>query len=211
MCPSRQDPASDESVAAVADALDALAMLRRGRGLPGPGGPWMRGPGGRGRGPGGGEADGPGPFGGGGRGGWPQGGPHDAESGDGEHRGHGPHGRGPGGRGRMMAVHRALAVLAASDEPMSITDLGAAIGIDQPRASRVVQMLQHEGLVRREPDPSDARRTRIVVTSRGRGHADEHRERRAAPVAEALATLDEAERRQLATLLARVVEAWPRA
>ncbi|SDH47774.1 DNA-binding transcriptional regulator, MarR family [Agrococcus jejuensis] len=111
----------------------------------------------------------------------------------------------------MMAVHRALAVLAASDEPMSITDLGAAIGIDQPRASRVVQMLQHEGLVRREPDPSDARRTRIVVTAKGRGHADEHRERRAAPVAEALAALEPSERQQLAALLARVVAAWPRA
>lgn len=111
----------------------------------------------------------------------------------------------------MMAVHRALAVLAAAEQPMSITDLGTAIGIDQPRASRVVQMLQHEGLVRREADPSDARRTRIAVTAKGRSHADAHRERRAAPVAEALATLDPAERQQLAALLARVVEAWPRA
>ncbi|QCR20375.1 MarR family winged helix-turn-helix transcriptional regulator [Agrococcus sp. SGAir0287] len=111
----------------------------------------------------------------------------------------------------MLAVHRALAVLAASEQPMSITDLGAAIGIDQPRASRVVQMLQHEGLVRREPDPSDARRTRIVVTAKGRAHADAHRERRAAPVAEALAVLAPEERQQLAALLSRVVEAWPRA
>lgn len=181
----------------------------------------MRGPGSLGRGgtdrP---DPGGPGPFGHGrGRGGWPPRRPHDADGVDDQAREHGEHGggglgaegRGPGGRARMMAVHRALAVLAAAEQPMSITDLGAAIGIDQPRASRVVQMLQHEGLVRREADPSDARRTRIAVTAKGRSHADAHRERRAAPVAEALATLDPAERQQLAALLARVVEAWPRA
>ncbi|WP_425546344.1 MarR family winged helix-turn-helix transcriptional regulator [Agrococcus versicolor] len=108
-------------------------------------------------------------------------------------------------------MHRALTVLSSADQPMSITDLGTAIGIDQPRASRVVQMLQAEGHVRRESDPSDARRTRIAVTAKGRAHADAHRERRAAPVAEALEALDADERAQLAHLLARLVEAWPRA
>lgn len=110
----------------------------------------------------------------------------------------------------MLGIHRVLTVLADAPSPMSITEVGVAIGVDQPRASRLVQALQDEGLVRREPDPRDARRATIVLTERGRAHASERRARRAEPVAQALATLTPEEREQLAGLLARLAEAWPR-
>ena len=39
---------------------------------------------------------------------------------------------------------------------MSVTELATEIGVDQPRASRLVQAAVHEGLVVREADPDDA-------------------------------------------------------
>ena len=51
--------------------------------------------------------------------------------------------------------------------PLSVSELGDAVGVDQPRASRLVQQGVELGLVRREADPDDARRTRIALTDQG--------------------------------------------
>ena len=97
-----------------------------------------------------------------------------------QHHGHGgpPWGGGPriGGPARM----RLLEALAAASHPLSVGEIAEAVGVDQPRASRLVQQAFQLGLVRREADPDDARRTRVALTDAGaalgRGFRGERRE-----------------------------------
>ncbi len=130
-----------------------------------------------------------------------------------------PGGRGGpgGGRGpwefRMGPVARArlLAMLVAADRPMSVTELAGAIGVDQPRASRLVQASVDEGLVVREADPDDARRTRLRITDEGRAavHAASSNRRRA--IEAALDGFSDDDRDRFADLLARFADGLRRA
>lgn len=179
--------------AADLDAIVAALAQLRGRQRPpfGPGGPGgAGGPHGRG-GPGGrvGHDDlrGHGPFG--------HGGPF------------GPHARFGGGPARM----RLLDALATASHPLSVSEVGAAIGVDQPRASRLIQQAVELGLVQREADPEDARRTRVALTEQGariaRGFRGERRER----LETALAGFTADESAELARLLSKLAAAWPQA
>jgi DNA-binding MarR family transcriptional regulator len=168
-----------------------------------------------------------------------EGGPHDPLGHGADAAGHGPHGGrgGPWGRGGhghfpadgggwpqgmppwMAGAHgrfagparlRLLEALAAASEPLSVSALAERIGVDQPRASRLVQQSVDLGLVRREADPDDARRTRIVLTDQGsailRGFRGDRRE----AVQSALGAFTEEERAELARLLTKLAESWPR-
>lgn len=109
-----------------------------------------------------------------------------------------------GGPARM----RMLEALAAAPAPLSVSDLGAAIGVDQPRASRLVQQGVAHGFVRREADPDDARRTRIALTDDGRAVARGMRGERREALGKALAAFTEHEREQLARLLNKLADNW---
>lgn len=138
--------------------------------------------------------------------------------------GHGPHHGGPrfgpgglhgappwaagprlGGPARL----RLLEALAAAARPLSVSEVGEAIGVDQPRASRLVQQAVELGLVRREVDPDDARRTRIALTDEGRALVRGFRGERREAVDSALASFTDAERAELARLLTKLADAWP--
>ena len=176
---------SADPVAAVEAALGAF----RGRG---PGGPSGFGP------------SGPGPFGHGPFGG--HGGPFGGHA----HRDHGGPRRpgGPAGRGGHAALRLLLAL--ASHGPSSVSDLAAAIGVDQPRASRLVQAAVDAGHVRRDVDPSDARRSILVITESGRAALSTVLDHRRTAIERALADFTPAEREQFARLLTRFAEAWAR-
>jgi DNA-binding MarR family transcriptional regulator len=151
----------------------------------------------------------------------------------GHEHGHGPHpGRGayPGpwghgdrggfgpppwmerGRGRFggPARLRLLDALAAASDPLTVSEAAEAIGVDQPRASRLVQQAVAEGLVRREADPDDARRTRIALTDAGSAIVGRFRGERRDAVRTALEGFSDDERTELARLLAKLADAWPR-
>lgn len=184
----RSVPAPDDAeIDAIADALSRLRALRR------PAGPFtvpLRGaPDGHGRDElhhhtHGGRHGGPGPFG-------------------------GPRGAG-GGRMAGLARLRMLEALAAASHPLSVSEIGDAIGVDQPRASRLVQQAVELELVRREADPDDARRTRIALTDAGRAFAQGVRGERRAALGGALSAFTDAERVELARLLGKLADAWPR-
>jgi DNA-binding MarR family transcriptional regulator len=106
-------------------------------------------------------------------------------------------------RAGPMASLRLLATLDAADRPMSVTELAGAIGVDQPRASRLVQAAVTEGLVEREADPDDARRTRIRLTASGRAAVHDATSHRRRAIEAALEGFTEEERLQFATLFAR--------
>ncbi|GAA5085506.1 hypothetical protein GCM10025760_04440 [Microbacterium yannicii] len=110
-----------------------------------------------------------------------------------------------GGPARM----RLLEALAAASHPLSVGEIAEAVGVDQPRASRLVQQAVQLDLVRREADPDDARRTRVALTDAGtrlvRGFRGERREAMDA----ALAAFTDDERAELARLLTKLADSWP--
>lgn len=118
------------------------------------------------------------------------------------HGGHGMRG-GP-------ALLRLLSALARGEAPLGVGEIGEAIGVDQPRASRLVAQAVETGLVRREVDPRDARRTRVALTEEGRAVVGRFREAQRDGIAIALEGFSAAEQEQLARLLTRLADAWPR-
>jgi DNA-binding MarR family transcriptional regulator len=104
---------------------------------------------------------------------------------------------------------RLLEALAAASHPLSVGEIAQAVGVDQPRASRLVQQAVDMGLARREADPDDARRTRVALTDAGthlvRGFRGERRE----AVDAALASFTAEERAELARLLTKLADSWP--
>ncbi len=103
---------------------------------------------------------------------------------------------------------RMLEALAAASAPLSVSEIGEAVGVDQPRASRLVQQGVELGLVLREADPADARRTRIALTEEGRRIAQGMRGQRRRAVGQALESFSDEEQRELARLLAKLVDSW---
>jgi DNA-binding MarR family transcriptional regulator len=101
-----------------------------------------------------------------------------------------------------------LAVLAAAG-PTSVSDLAEAIGVDQPRASRLVQAAIAAGHVRREADPNDARRSILIITDAGRALLTETHDHRRAAIETALEGFSDGERAEFARLFTRFVAAWP--
>ncbi|MGL3150220.1 MarR family winged helix-turn-helix transcriptional regulator [Microbacterium sp. A82] len=145
--------------------------------------------------------------------------PHDQRTHD-EHAGHGHGHRGgrgfgpppwAGGHGPRFggpALVRMLDALSAASAPLSVSALGEAIGVDQPRASRLVQQGVQRGLVLREADPDDARRTRIALTDEGRRIARGVRGERREALGRALETFSDEESRELARLLNKLADNW---
>jgi DNA-binding MarR family transcriptional regulator len=135
---------------------------------------------------------------------WMHGGPH-----------RGSHGRGmppwgPQARFAGPARLRLLEALVAASGPLTVSAIADAVGVDQPRASRLVQQAVDMGLVRREADPDDARRTRIVLTDTGSALVRGFRGDRRETIASALDGFTDAERSELARLLTKLADAWPR-
>jgi len=135
----------------------------------------------------------------------------------GEHGDHGAHGgphadphapgAGPwGSRAEAPARLRMLEALASG--PLSVSALGEAIGVDQPRASRLVQQGVERGWLRREADPDDARRTRIVLTDEGRRMGRGVRGDRREALRSAMSALTAEEQAEFARLLAKVAANW---
>lgn len=150
-----------------------------------------------------------GPVGFGGPGG---GGPHGHHGRHGMPERPGPDGPGPFGFGvgRMagLARMRMLDALAGASHPLSVGEIGEAIGVDQPRASRLIQQGVELGLVRREADPDDARRTRVALTDEGARLVSGFRGQRRAHLDRALRDFSDAERAELARLLTKLAAAW---
>ena len=198
---ARQDP-----VAEIESALAQLRLAQR-----------------HGRGPRGGP-----PFGGGGfPGHLGHGGGHDENPGErdgpephgmhlrpefGHRRGHSPMG-GPHARrlGDALGAARFRLLERLVQGSASISELADAIGVDQPRASRLVADAAAHGYVERTPDPSDARRTVVQLSASGREFLASMKDSRRSAVTNALDGFTDEETATFAALLSRFVAAWPAA
>ena len=67
-----------------------------------------------------------------------------------------------------LSFARIRAVRRVAKRPMSMKELAAALDIDPPNATTVVDDLETLGLVRRRPHPTDRRAKLVEATAKGR-------------------------------------------
>ena len=102
--------------------------------------------------------------------------------------------------------HYRLLTSLLGDGPASQADLGRRTAIHLSDMVAALNELEKSGYVRRVPDPADRRRNIISITDAGVRRAAELAERVSEIQEALLAPLDEDERRQLTTLLAKLYE-----
>ncbi|TDD57540.1 MarR family transcriptional regulator [Kribbella antibiotica] len=113
--------------------------------------------------------------------------------------------------GRSDPVQEVLDALeAAGTAPTGVNGVATTLGVDQPRASKVVAAAVAAGLVRREADQGDGRRTNLVLTDAGRERLDAVHDHRRQRFAAAMTDWTGPECETFADLLTRFVAALER-
>lgn len=102
------------------------------------------------------------------------------------------------------AGREALAVLDGAGQPLSPTAIAERLIVTTASVTSLLDTLERRGLVERRPDPTDRRRLLIMITQDGKAIVDQFLPEVVALQTAALATLTEAQRRQLVELLATV-------
>ena len=102
---------------------------------------------------------------------------------------------------------KAMHVLAASDEDLSLNGLSERLGgLSLPTLSRAVEALVQRGYVSRAEDAADRRMKRLRLTAKGRRTIDKLIEIRAREFEAVLDTLTDDERERLARALEPILE-----
>lgn len=115
---------------------------------------------------------------------------------------------------RLFAQHIPLparsdfAVLAALEEygPLSQADIGRRLGLDRNDVNGILGRLEVRDQVDRQPNPANRRRNIVTLTAAGTRRLEEIQQHADAVQNELLAGLDAAERRQLHSLLTKLLE-----
>jgi len=118
---------------------------------------------------------------------------------------------------RLTARHMPLtgradfAVLAALEEygPLSQADLGRRLGLDRNDVNGITTRLETERHITRRVDPDNKRRNIVTLTTAGRRHLNHLQKHADAVQNDLLVGLSTDERRQLHTLLEKVLSAHP--
>ncbi|WP_312871346.1 MarR family winged helix-turn-helix transcriptional regulator [Amycolatopsis acididurans] len=105
----------------------------------------------------------------------------------------------------LRARHYTVLMATAEHGGLSQRELGELLGIDPSAVVALVDDLQREGYVRRDPHPDDRRTRLVVITDSGRDAFAKASELATKVDDEALGALDEGERAQLVQLLRRIV------
>ncbi|CAM5305372.1 hypothetical protein GCM10010329_60670 [Streptomyces spiroverticillatus] len=111
--------------------------------------------------------------------------------------------------GRLQPTQLIVLSLLYENSPARIGELAAKVPCSQPTATAAVAALEHRGLVRREPDPTDGRASSVRLTEQGTGTLSELARDEAEDLAARLAALDADEARAvvaLAPVLRRLAE-----
>ncbi|WP_121714557.1 MarR family transcriptional regulator [Streptomyces sp. E5N91] len=115
---------------------------------------------------------------------------------------------------RLTAQHMPLsaradfAVLAALEEygALSQAEIGRRLGLDRNDVSNILNRLEDGRQVDRQADPANRRRNVVTLTAAGRQHLEQLQQHTDAVQAELLAGLNTGERRQLHSLLAKLLD-----
>ena len=97
------------------------------------------------------------------------------------------------------------AIEAAGATPIGVNGVAEALGVDQPRASKLVAAAVTAGLIRREADQQDGRRTNLVLTDAGVERLERVHAFRRRRFAAAMDDWPEADKETFAALLTRFV------
>ncbi|MFJ7250710.1 MarR family winged helix-turn-helix transcriptional regulator [Kitasatospora sp. NPDC098652] len=92
----------------------------------------------------------------------------------------------------------------------AVTDVATAVGVDQPRASRLVLRAVGQGWLERGSDPRDARRTLLALTPAGRAQVEAAHRMRRVVFAQAMAGWSESDRTAFARLITAFVADFAR-
>jgi DNA-binding MarR family transcriptional regulator len=104
-----------------------------------------------------------------------------------------------------LAVFRVLDAIDGTDAT-TVGTLAPALGVDQPRASRLVAQAVSSGHLERVADQHDGRRAVLRLTPDGRDLVAAARDGRRTAMAAAMADWTEVERSEFARLLGRFVD-----
>jgi len=87
------------------------------------------------------------------------------------------------------------------DDGVRVGEIARNLGVRVPSATEQIIKLEKAGLARREPDPSDSRAVRVVLTIEGRAAVAAANESRNTVMAGILSSLTDADRTALAAAL----------
>ncbi|TDD96705.1 MarR family winged helix-turn-helix transcriptional regulator [Actinomadura rubrisoli] len=90
-------------------------------------------------------------------------------------------------------------------QPYGMGELGGVLGLAKSSLTGLVDRCAQRGLVRREPDPEDARAVRVALTAEGGGIAEEFYAETCRRVEKLTTNLGDDDRGMLAALLSQVV------
>jgi DNA-binding MarR family transcriptional regulator len=109
-----------------------------------------------------------------------------------------------GGRGLSLAKLAALKVLSDAGESLPLTQLAERLSCVKSNITQLVDRLEADGLVERQPDLKDRRARLATLTAAGRKACREGSRVQEAAERSLLGKLTAAESRQLAALLAKI-------
>ncbi len=108
---------------------------------------------------------------------------------------------------RLERAAYGVLVRLADNEPIRVTDLACALGVDLSTTSRQIAQLEAAGLVAREPDPDDGRASRVSLTDQGKQTLSAVRKAWRSVIREIVSDWPPEERSDLARLLAKLGDA----
>lgn len=112
------------------------------------------------------------------------------------------------GAGVDPSVFGVLDAIEGLDRPATVTEVGARLGVDQPRASRLVARAVAEGLVVRAADQRDGRRALLSLTPRATAQLEAVHGFRQGVFAAAMADWTDTDRAAFARLITAFVASW---
>jgi DNA-binding MarR family transcriptional regulator len=103
--------------------------------------------------------------------------------------------------GSLGPRHFPVLMLVAANQPLSVGELAGKLGFGLATTSQLVADLDRAGLIKRDQDPADRRRTIVTVSDAGRPVIAQWYGARAAALRRALQQLSASERRTLSKAL----------
>ncbi|TDC08332.1 MarR family transcriptional regulator [Nonomuraea longispora] len=109
-------------------------------------------------------------------------------------------------RAAGVSAREATAMVTLSASPgLSVSELGRRVGLTQSAAARMVDGLEADGLLTREPHPFNRHWVTLSLTETGRATTQHILGARATPLSGVLDCLDEGEQQTLSGLLVKIL------
>lgn len=104
-------------------------------------------------------------------------------------------------KGRFMVM---MVLLRNLDRPMQPAEIASQLSVTRSTMTGLLDTLESKGWIERVPVPEDGRCWAIILTAKGRRELDRILPGHYKRMAQAMGSIDEAERRQLVSLLGKV-------